>query len=758
MVEIKAQVGPQEQFISSTANIAIFGGASGGGKSYGLLLEPLRHYKNSKFGAVIFRRTTSQVRNEGGLWDEATSLYSQIGAQFRESALEVVFKTGMHVKFAHLEYDKDVYSWQGSQIPFIGFDELTHFTEKQFFYMLSRNRSMSGVPGYIRATTNPSSSSWVRKFIDWWINKDTGFPIKDRAGVLRYFVRQDDEIVWADSKEELVTKFGDGAMPKSVTFIPSSIFDNKILMEKDPTYLASLKALARVERMQLLEGNWNVEAGAGMYFKRDWFEIIDALPIGHIKAVRYWDRGATAPHEGNKDPDWTAGVKLLKYRDGSYVVSDVRRIQDSPLAVERLIKNIATQDGHSVLIGIEQDPGSAGVADAQNFVRLLAGYAVRVRKVTKDKQTRSLPVSAQCEAGNIKVLRAPWNDAFFSELENFPEGAHDDQCLTAGTKISTVFGDKNIEDINVGDYVLTPLGPQKVVAAQKTGMKRVIAHNFLDGTSSHPVFQHGYGFKNLDISTSVFNDYLSCHSLIRWAVQNQFFLMASNTAEWAGKDYITSVSQVPIPAEKSLKDYMLLFMSAYQKHPFLKVMKFTTKIVIHLIITLVIWSVYRAGNIAKNINLKIPRKCEGIYKKLGFWPPNGIDPKRVVSGIRFKTRAESILIEILNVLNVGLRSWQSSHLPDIAPQSVMKNLTIMETNGAEKKDALFAKSHLSPSHQSILQKQKPAQDFVREEWVYNLTVEKAHSYYANGILVGNCDSFSGCLNELCETPSILSVL
>lgn len=428
-VRIEPQRGPQTEFLSTTADIALYGGAAGGGKSFGLLLEPLRHYHNSKFGGVIFRRNTVQVRNEGGLWDESMNLYFPLKGHPREAFLEWNFPSGMRMKFAHLENEKTVYDWQGSQIPYIGFDELTHFTSNQFWYMLSRNRSTSGVAGYIRATCNPDADSWVRQLIDWYIGSD-GTPIKERAGRIRWFIRIEDTIVWADDPKELIDRQS-GSQPKSFTFIPSSIYDNKILMEKDPGYLSNLMALSRIERLRLLGGNWNVRATAGMYFQRDWFEIVDAIPP-QSRVVRYWDRAATKPNETNPDPDWTAGLKLYELPNKTYVIGDVRRCRESPLKVEQIVKNTASYDGYLVPVYVEQDPGSSGIADADNYVRVLAGWDVRVRKPTKDKETRARPVSAQCEAGNIKVLRAPWNEAFFNELENFPEGAHDDQvdCLS----------------------------------------------------------------------------------------------------------------------------------------------------------------------------------------------------------------------------------------------------------------------------------------------------------------------------------------
>lgn len=425
---IEPQKGPQSMYIACEADIAIFGGAAGGGKSYGLLIDPLRHLNNKHFGGTIFRKTAVQVRSEGGLWDESMLVYPLLGGMPRESRLEWSFPSGMNMSFTYLEYEKDVLNYQGSQMPWQGWDELTHFSLYQFFYMLSRNRSAkAGVKPRVRATCNPDPDSWVREFIDWWIGED-GFPIPERSGLLRWFIRLNDEFIWADTKEEIFAAYGAGEeiQPKSVTFIPSKLQDNKILMKKDPSYLANLLAQDRVTRARLLDGNWNVRASAGSYFRREWFEVIDAIPAGFMKVCRYWDRAATKPNESNKDPDWTQGLKLYKYPNGTYVVADLRSDRNSPLMIEQLIKNTASFDGYATTIYIEQDPGSSGVADAQNYVRLLSGFDVRVTKPTVDKETRARPVSAQCEAGNIKVLRGTWNNSFFTELENFPEGKHDD--------------------------------------------------------------------------------------------------------------------------------------------------------------------------------------------------------------------------------------------------------------------------------------------------------------------------------------------
>src|SRR5881398_2975509 len=111
---LRPQAGAQERFLTSRADIAIYGGAAGGGKSYALLLEPLRYaVTNPQFSAVFFRRTTVQVRNPGGLWDESMKLYPHMGAKPLQSpSLEWRFPRGGKIKFAHLEHENNVLDWQ----------------------------------------------------------------------------------------------------------------------------------------------------------------------------------------------------------------------------------------------------------------------------------------------------------------------------------------------------------------------------------------------------------------------------------------------------------------------------------------------------------------------------------------------------------------------------------------------------------------------------------------------------------------------
>ncbi|MBP3958356.1 phage terminase large subunit [Gemmata sp. G18] len=425
---IKPQPGPQEVFLASPADLAIYGGAAGGGKSFALLLEATRHINNPKFGAVIFRRNSTDILKEGALWDESQPLYGAVGGVPREGKLDWSFPSGAAISFSHLEHENTVYAWQGSQIPLIAFDELTHFTKKQFWYMFSRNRSTCGIRPYVRASCNPDPDSFVAGLVAWYIDPETGYALPERSGVIRYFVRQGEDIIWADHPQELLDRYTDLTRHdvKSFTFVASSVFDNQILLDKDPGYLGNLKAQDVVNKERLLRGNWKIRPAAGLLFNRSNFPLVDAAPA-EARRVRSWDLAATTTEEG-VDPDWTVGLRLSRDAHGTFYVEHVERFRGDPNTVESKIMNIAANDGRGVHIHLPQDPGQAGKSQAKYLINKLAGYNVTAERETGDKVTRASPASAQAGAGNIRVVRGAWNEAFFTELESFPSpNTHDDQ-------------------------------------------------------------------------------------------------------------------------------------------------------------------------------------------------------------------------------------------------------------------------------------------------------------------------------------------
>lgn len=329
------------------------------------------------------------------------------------------FPAGEKIWLSHLQEEKDIQAHQSAEYQFIGFDELTHFTERQYLYLgFSRMRSSHGVPLRLRAGTNPGSDGheWVfRRFAPWL---DPECEVRGQFGVPLHFVIGVDEI------ETIVPKGTPGAVSR--TFVPALVRDNPHIPQ---SYVTELNRLQLVDRLQLRDGNWLVKPGRGMYFKRGWFKSVPVGPASGER-IRYWDRAGTAETEGAKrkktGPDWTVGLKLCK-SDGVYYVEHVVRLRGTPHDVQNVVQETAKIDGKHVQIGIEQDPGQAGIADADAYVRLLDGYDVRRYPARQDKITRCKPASAQAEGGNFRIVEGTWNQVFLDELESFPEGSHDDQ-------------------------------------------------------------------------------------------------------------------------------------------------------------------------------------------------------------------------------------------------------------------------------------------------------------------------------------------
>jgi predicted phage terminase large subunit-like protein len=163
----------------------------------------------------------------------------------------------------------------------------------------------------------------------------------------------------------------------------------------------------------------------GAMFQRQWFEIVGEAPADLVY-VRDWDLAGTVEKPGT-DPDWTVGVKMGRDSRGFHYITDIRRMRGSPHEVERLVLSTAQQDGPQCTVSIKQDPGQAGKAQADAFTRMLAGYPIKRTIETGSKELRAAPFASQCEAGNIKLVRAGWNNPYLDEIEFFPFGRFDDQ-------------------------------------------------------------------------------------------------------------------------------------------------------------------------------------------------------------------------------------------------------------------------------------------------------------------------------------------
>lgn len=364
---------------------AFFGGSAGGGKSDALLMGALQYVEVPNYAAILFRRTFADLALPGALMDRAQEWLSGTDARWNERDKTWTFPSGATVSFGYLEHENHKFRYQSAEFQFIGFDELTQFSESQYRYLFSRLRRLEGsrVPLRMRSASNPGGvgHEWVRQ---------------------RFIIE------------------------KQHLFIPAKLDDNPHL-DRDE-YMRSLMELDPVTRQQLLEGDWSARQ-AGNKFKREWFEIVDAAPAD-ANRVRYWDLAATEPKPG-KDPDWTAGVRMSE-KDGIFYIEDIKRTRQTPHNVELLIKQTADLDGRSNEIYMEQEPGSSGVNTIDNYQRkVLLGFAFWGVRTTGSKEIRANPLSAAAEAGNVKLVRGPWINDFLDEAEAFPGGSHDDQVDAA---------------------------------------------------------------------------------------------------------------------------------------------------------------------------------------------------------------------------------------------------------------------------------------------------------------------------------------
>jgi predicted phage terminase large subunit-like protein len=395
---------PQQAFLllgDMGVREALYGGAAGGGKSDALLMAALQYVDVPGYAALLLRRTFPDLNQADALIPRSKEWLSGTDARWNENEHRWYFPSGATLTFGHLQHEDDKLQYQGAAFQFVGFDELTQFTETQYTYLFSRLRRLegSGIPIRMRAASNPGGPGH-----EW---------VKQRFGLYR---------AEGELSGPLVCQRP--GWNRDRIFIPARLSDNPSLDQRE--YVASLMELDSTTREQLLNGDWDVRE-PGSLFRREFFEVIDQAPEG-CRWVRHWDLAATEPTRANPDPDFTAGLRMGRHPSGYWVIQDVGRTRERPEAVEKLIRHKAGADGRATTVSIEQEPGSSGKATIAHYQRtVLHEFEVRGLRSTGSKEERARPVSAKAEAGLVKLVRGPWINAFLDEVEVFPSEAHDDQ-------------------------------------------------------------------------------------------------------------------------------------------------------------------------------------------------------------------------------------------------------------------------------------------------------------------------------------------
>lgn len=345
-------------------------------------MAALQHVDKPGYAALLLRRTYADLSLPGALMNRAQDWFNGTGARWHEKEKTWAFPSGATITFGYLETERDKYRYQGAEFQFLGFDELTQFSETQYRYLLSRGRRLKGVeiPLRARGASNP-------------------------GGVGHAWVQQ-----------RFITE-GEAA---GRVFVPAKLADNPHLDADE--YRLMLAELDPITRQQLLDGDWTARHLLG-FFRREWFQVEKRAPEG-LRWVRFWDCAAKAKQQN----DFWAGAKVATAPQGHLWIANVVHGKWEYPDGKQVVKQTAKADGPGVTVGVEDT--SSGTAVVQDLLREkdMAGFTIRAVPVTLDKAVRAGPWAARAQGGLVHLVEGAWVGGFLDEAEAFPtEGIHDDQ-------------------------------------------------------------------------------------------------------------------------------------------------------------------------------------------------------------------------------------------------------------------------------------------------------------------------------------------
>lgn len=366
---------------------ALYGGAAGGGKSDALLMSMAQFawlYPN--FSGICFRRSYTDLIQPGALLDRAMKWWLPAGATWNGTSRMFKFPNGSKVAMSYLWGPHDHLRYQGAEYHATAWDELTQFTTStQYEYVgISRVRRQDDCPIPLRtlSTSNPGGPGhdWVKKM----------------------FVGGTDPV----SGKKL-------AAPH--LYIPANLADNPHLDRV--SYEAGLISLHPTIREQLLRGDWDAR-DPGDYFRTQWFgplldPIADAWPSKDCVRVRWWDLAASE----KRDAARTAGVRMARHRSGVRCIEHAKMFRATPGTRDDLIVQTAQADGHSVVVGIEIEGGSGGLAQFLALEKRLKAAGFRVAGARPQSELTTAEGKLLVKATHARAAKAMRADPVASCLE-----------------------------------------------------------------------------------------------------------------------------------------------------------------------------------------------------------------------------------------------------------------------------------------------------------------------------------------------------
>ena len=495
----------------------------------------------------------------------------------------------------------------------------------------------------------------------------------------------------------------------------------------------------------------------GSVIKTEWFKYYQQ----HPKYERIFMTSDTAM-KANEWNDYSVLQLWGKYQNGLYLIDMIRGKWEVPDLIQKtrdFVKKYRLWENRILLSALYVEDRGSGVGLIQQLRRETPVPILPLKPNKKDKVTRAKEIAYYIESGMVFLPQDKdysFNRELLTEVELFSadgSAKHDDQCFDGLTLIATLRGDIPIKDVKKGDYVITPVGLKKVLNCGITGYKETINKFGLEVTPDHKIFADGV-FDRIDYLVYNCNiDRLTYVGLLKWMYQSILFSMESNTILW-GREGIISVRQQQMLHEKILKDFMLRCGNFITDGKYLKIVLFTIKTITHLIMTSLIWSVYQLQNIMPSIlkeevSLEVLKNSLNIWKKSENLQKNGTQVKKDENGIG----------------NILKRLWKRKNI-NKSVQSVGENmkLAVMEQSAKNAKINCFKESYEINDMEQCLEKSLKRSVLLVEQSlkqdtqdkntvaknvlrpVYNLTIEDVGCFYANGILVSNCDAMIYAVN------------
>lgn len=456
--DVRPQEGRQRQFMqdiqAQKVDFCLIGGSRFGGKSELLTMIDVLFAHDKHFNSIKFRRSYEEIMGGGSIWDKADSQYSLFGAEPNKTAKTWTWPSGAVSAYRHMYHEKDADAHRGKSYSYVAFDEINHFSFDQVSMLQTCLRSDANMNSFMVGTMNPDPDSWAMQFVDYYLDQNTGYPIPERCGEIRWYIIKEGDVIFGPDEQFFIDNHPDSVYvttpngeviytpAKRFSFYFFNIFDNEIGLKLNPQYLSELNNLPNHQRETQLYGNWFAREKGDNIFQREWLKEIDAVPAGSI-CVRTWDKAYT--ENVKSKPDFTASIKMWKTPNRDYVITgdwdetihddflpgqDIIYGQFRKLAGDRDLWMLqqAEYDGKDCT-QVHPEESGAGKGECEQISKMFieAGFktdTVKVGNTSGAKMDKFTQFTSVAQKGYVYIVKSSFGNvatlnAYLGQLEKF---------------------------------------------------------------------------------------------------------------------------------------------------------------------------------------------------------------------------------------------------------------------------------------------------------------------------------------------------